>query len=120
MGTILADGIILFHGAFVLFAVFGGFLVLRWPRWRLVHLPAVAWAALVEWAGWTCPLTFLEEGLRRTGAGPSLPDFLGRAVGGWIYPAGLTRQHQILLGFAVVGFNLAVYGWLAWRNRKRR
>jgi len=118
MGPILADGIVLFHGAFILFAVFGGLLALRWPRWRWIHLPAVAWAALVEWAGWTCPLTFFEEGLRGTGFAPASRDFVDRVVGGLIYPAGLTRRHQILLGFTVVGVNLAIYGWVAWGRKK--
>ncbi len=119
MASFLADGVILLHGAFVLFAVFGGLLALRRPWWRWIHLPAAAWAALVELVGWTCPLTFLEDFLRGVGTGQPSPDFIDRVVGGLIYPSGLTRRHQILLGFAVVGFNLAVYGWVAWRRRKR-
>jgi hypothetical protein len=119
MGSILADGVVLLHGAFILFAFFGGLLALHRSWWRWIHLPAVAWAALVEWAGWPCPLTFLEDNLRGMGGRPLSQDFIDRVIGGLIYPSGLTRRHQILLGFAVVGFNLAVYGWVAWRKRRR-
>jgi len=37
-----ADLVALLHGAFVLFVVFGGLLVWRWPRLAWPHLPAVA------------------------------------------------------------------------------
>ena len=121
MGSILADGVVLLHATFILFAVFGGLLTIHRSWWRWIHLPAAAWATLVEWAGWACPLTFLEDFLRRgERTGPPSPDFIDRVVGGLIYPFGLTRRHQVLLGFAVVGFNLAVYGWVAWRGRKCR
>jgi len=119
MRSLLADGVLLLHGVFILFAVFGGLLVLRHRGWAWIHVPSAAWAVLVEWAGWPCPLTFLEDALRGAEWGAVRPDFIDRVVGGLIYPAGLTRLHQILLGFAVAGINLAVYGW-AVRRWKRR
>jgi hypothetical protein len=35
-----------------------------------------------------------------------------------LYPGGLTRTHQILLGIAVLAINAAVYAWL-WRRSIR-
>ena len=59
-----ADVVVGVHAAFVIFVVLGGLLVVRWPRLVWVHLPAVAWGVLIEFAGWTCPLTPLEKYLR--------------------------------------------------------
>lgn len=115
--SILADIVVLIHAVFILFAVLGGFLVWRWKKATLVHLPAVAWAVTVELAGWTCPLTPLENYLRRS-AGQSVyeVDFVNQYILPLVYPAGLTRQMQILMGVFVVVVNLIVY----WRGYCRR
>ena len=117
---VLADLVVVAHAAFVLFVVAGGFLVLRWPRLAWLHLPAAAWGALIEFAGWICPLTPLENRLRRLGgeagyAGGFVEEYL-LAV---LYPSGLTRTHQLVLGALVLGVNLAVYGWVLWRRSRR-
>ena len=56
-----ADAVALLHLAFVLFVVFGGLPVWRWPRLAGLHLPAVLWGGWIEFSGWTCPLTPLEN-----------------------------------------------------------
>jgi polyferredoxin len=50
--------------AFILFALFGGFIVLwrRWVAWP--RLAAAAWGLLAEFQGWVCPLTAWENTLR--------------------------------------------------------
>jgi len=99
---LLADLVVILHLSFVLFVVFGGLLVLRWPRLAWVHLPAAAWGAAVEFAGWICPLTPLEQWLRVEGGGLGYgSDFIERYV-------------QLVLGIVVVVINAAVYGWV-WR-----
>lgn len=115
---ILADAVVLAHTAFVLFAVFGGFLVLRrrWLAW--LHIPAVLWAALVETAGWICPLTPLENLLRqRAGIMTYQSDFIEQYMMPILYPAALTRKMQTALGLAVLLINVSVYAWL-WRRSK--
>jgi uncharacterized membrane protein YhhN len=57
----LADLVLLIHLSFVLFVIGGGLLVLKWPRIGWLHLPAAAWGALIEFTGWICPLTPLEN-----------------------------------------------------------
>ncbi len=115
----LADLVVLLHAAFIVFAVAGGLLVLRRPRLAWLHLPAAAWAAAVELAGWICPLTPLENALRRAAGGPGYPtDFIEHYVMPLVYPAGLTRGTQLVLGLLVVAVNGAVYAWL-WRRRAR-
>jgi hypothetical protein len=108
------------HLAFVLFVVCGGLLVLRRPGLAWLHLPAVAWAAFVEFSGWICPLTPLEVALRR-GAGEAGygGDFIEHYLVALIYPAGLTRDLQMLIGAAVLLLNVGIYIAL-WRRRSFR
>lgn len=110
---VLADLIVLVHVAFVLFAVLGGLLVVRWRRLIWVHLPAVLWAALIEFGGWACPLTPLENWLREQGgAARYASGFIEHYLLPILYPAGLTRRTQVLLGLLVLVINLLAYGWV--------
>jgi hypothetical protein len=116
----LADLVVLSHLGYILFVVFGAFLVLRWPRIVWLHLPAVAWAALIEFAGWTCPLTPLENYLRRAaGLSGYRSGFIDHHLVPVIYPAALSRQTQFLFGFLVIAINVAVYLWLFRRRRRK-
>jgi len=118
---IFADLVIVIHLAFVLFAVFGGLLVLRWKRWACLHVPAVLWAALIEFAGWVCPLTPLENWFReRGGAIVYRSGFVEHYILPLLYPAVLTRRLQILLGLFVLGINLGIYGWVLYRVLKAK
>jgi len=117
---LLADAVVVLHLLFVVFVVGGGGLVLRWPCLAWLHLPCVAWGVVVELAGWICPLTPLENHLRRlggeTGYGGS---FIGQYLMPVLYPSGLTRHGQVILGLLAVGVNVAIYGRLLYRWRKR-
>jgi uncharacterized protein DUF2784 len=62
-----ADLVVAVHAAFVVFVVLGGLLVARWPRLAWVHVPAAAWGVFIEFRGWICPLTPLENYLRQRG-----------------------------------------------------
>ena len=61
--NLLADLVLLMHGAFIVFVMLGGLLVLRWHRLAWLHLPCAAWGILIELTGWICPLTPLENRL---------------------------------------------------------
>lgn len=117
---IAADAVLILHLAFIAFVVLGGSLVLRWPRLAWVHLPAVVWGALVEVAGWICPLTPLEDFLRRAaGEEAYAGDFLERHLLALIYPGGLTRELQMMLAVLVVAVNAVFYGVMIVRMRRR-
>jgi hypothetical protein len=117
---ILADLVVLVHFGFVLFVVAGGLLVLRWPRLALVHLPAAAWGAWIEFSGGVCPLTPLEKSLRaRGGETPYAGDFVEHYVLPVLYPEALTRELQWVLGGVVVAVNVAIYLVAAARRRQR-
>ena len=117
---VLADLVLLAHLGFVLFVVLGGLLVLRWPRIALVHLPAAAWGVLIEYTGWICPLTPLEKSFRARGgeAGYS-GGFIQHYIQPLLYPNGLTRGTQLVLGSLVLLVNLAAYGVVLSRMRGR-
>ena len=107
---LLADVLVVVHGVFVLFVVAGGLSVL-WRRWMAwVHLPCAAWGAVIEFGGWICPLTPWEQSLRRqAGEAGYSGGFIEHYLIPLIYPAGLTRGLQIVLGVAVLVANIAVY-----------
>jgi hypothetical protein len=116
----LANLVLLAHLAFVLFVVFGGFLVLKWRGLAWLHVPACLWGALVELAGWLCPLTPLENWLRAKGGGLVYrTDFIAHYLLPLLYPANLTRGLQIFLGFLVLSINLSLYGWILWRAAQK-
>lgn len=117
---LLADLVVLLHFAFILFVFLGGLLVLRRPRLAWLHLPAVAWGALIEFAGWLCPLTPLENRLRlAAGQEGYATGFVEHYILPVVYPPGLTREVQLVLGVLVLLVNAVAY-WLVWRRRKRR
>lgn len=119
--ALLADMVLLAHLAFVVFAVFGGFLALLWRRCIFVHLPTACWAVLVEWMGWQCPLTPLEQQLRHlAGANGYSGDFIAHYLLPVIYPANLTRSMQLLLGAVAMAINVAAYASLWYQHRHRR
>jgi len=79
--ALLADFVVVAHLLFILFVVAGGFLALRNLKWAWLHVPAAVWGALVECSGWICPLTPLENRLRRLGGGPVYSsDFVERYI----------------------------------------
>lgn len=119
----LADAVVALHLAFIVFVVAGGALALHRPRWAALHLPAVAWAAFTELTGTLCPLTPLENTLRRAAGEAGYPGgFIEHYVIPLIYPAGLTPGIQVWIGIGVVAFNVIVYAllWRAWRHRRAR
>lgn len=116
----LADAVVVVHFLFVGFAVFGGLLALRFRKIPWFHLPALGWAALVEFTGWLCPLTPLEQWIRSKGGLEAYSgSFVEHYLVAVLYPAGLTRWMQVLLGVLLLGFNALVYA-IVFRCRKRR
>lgn len=115
---LLADAVVVVHGAFVVFVVAGGVLVLRHRGVAWLHVPAVAWAAFIELSGGVCPLTPLENALRSAaGEAGYAGGFVERYLIPLIYPPGLTPRLQLAIGLFVVGLNLAVYAAVLRRRR---
>ena len=113
----LADIIVVIHFLFVIFVIFGSLLLL-WSR-KIVwfHLPAALWGALIEFTGWICPLTPLENRFRFQ-AGRDIYDkgFVENYILPVLYPQALTRNIQIVLGFLVIVINLTLYWFVFWKK----
>ena len=117
---LLADAVVIVHLSFILFVLFGGFLAFRWRWVPWVHLPAAAWGALIEFGGWVCPLTPLENSLRRAGGAAGYTGgFVEHYVIPLMYPTTLTRSLQVTLGAAVILINGGIY-MAVWRRRRMR
>ena len=119
MYPLLADLVLIVHLAFVIFVLCGGLLVLRWRWIAWLHLPAAVWGTVVEFTGWICPLTPLENWLRTQGGEATYAgDFIGRYLLPILYPEALTPDIQVMLGVLVLVVNLVIYGWL-WQAGRR-
>jgi hypothetical protein len=110
LNKIGAEFVLFLHFCFVVFAVAGGFLGFVDSRWLWFHVPVVAWSAVVNLFGWTCPLTPLEKMLRsRAGEAGYQHGFITHYIGPVVYPGGMPRQLELTAAFSIVGWNLVVY-----------
>lgn len=117
---LLADLVLGVHFLFVLFVVFGGLLAVKWHRIVWLHLSAAVWGAMIEFSGWICPLTPLENWLRQEGGAAGYrSDFIAQYLLPVLYPEGLTRKVQIALGIFVIAFNLVTYSWVLRRGKNK-
>jgi len=107
---LLADLVLVLHLGFIAFAVLGGLLALR-VRWLpLVHLPCVAWGVFVEATGRVCPLTPLENSLRRAaGEAGYQGGFVERYLVPIVYPDALSPALQWALAAGLLLANAAIY-----------
>lgn len=119
---LLADAVLVLHLLLIIFGLLGGLLYF-WRKWVLVlHVPLAVWISLIEFFGWVCPLTPLENALRRVGGEAGYDGgFIEHYLLALIYPASLTRNLQLLLGVIALGINLAVYSLVVchWRATRR-
>lgn len=119
--SLVADGLVLLHALFIAFVVLGGFLALRWPAVAYLHLPCLLWGIAIELGGFICPLTPLENQWRlAAGAGGYSGGFIDHYIMPLIYPPGLTRGTQILLGLTLLVGNGLLYGYLRRKRSRRR
>lgn len=115
----LADAVLLLHLAFILFVVFGALLVWRYPRLVWLHLPAAIWGALIEISGHVCPLSPLENHLRRIGGEVGYRGgFIEHYLIPVIYPQPQTREAGVLLGIGVIVINVAAYALIHHRAKR--
>ncbi|MDX6239600.1 MAG: hypothetical protein QOG10_4415 [Kribbellaceae bacterium] len=114
---LLADLVMVAHGALLIFFVIAGFLAWRWQWVLWPHLLVVLWNLSTVVFGISCPLTALEKNLRvRGGEQPYAGGYIQHYIDGTVYPAGYTWLVQIIC-FALV---LMSYAGLVWWRVSRR
>ena len=119
IARLAADALLVAHLAFIAFVLAGGLLVLHRRAWAALHLPAAAWGAFAELTGTICPLTPLENSLRRAaGTAGYEGGFIEHYIVPLIYPDALTPRVQVVLGLVVLLVNVPIYA-LAWRRWRR-
>ena len=117
---VLADLVVILHLAFIVFVVAGGLLALRWRWLPLVHVPAALWGLCIELSGGICPLTPLENALRRAAGASGYSDsFIEHYVLPVVYPASLSPWLQLVLAGLLVSANLLVYSVVLWRRYRK-
>ena len=120
LDRLAADLVLLAHFAFIILVVGGGLLVLRYSWFAWIHIPAACWGAFVELTGRICPLTIMENHFRlRAGQEGYAVSFIEQYVLPVIYPAGLTRDIQLILAAVVIVVNAVIYAMILIRKRKR-
>ena len=118
--SFLADLLVLFHLVFILYVITGALLIFKRPKTLWIHLPSCFWGMTVEFTGWICPLTPWEIQLRRlAGKEGYTGSFIEHYLIPIIYPSGLTREVQMVLGGTVLIVNLSLYTLTLIKRRKR-
>lgn len=118
---IAANLLVILHLGFVCFLILGGFLVLKWKRTLYLHIPAAVWGALIEFQGWMCPLTSLEQQLRKMGYQSGYSEgFIEHYILPLLYPSFLTSDIQVVLGTFVIIINILIYGWVIMQLIRRK
>ncbi len=113
----LAIAVAVLHLAFITFVVAGGVGVLYRPRLAWAHAPSAAYGAAVMLAGWTCPLTPLENWLRSLAGeapygGGFIEHYWAAAFGGESF----SSWTPWVLGLFVLAVNAVLYGLLLARR----
>jgi len=119
--SFLADFLVVFHFVFILFVVFGGLFVFKWPKVGYLHIPAAVWGGLIEIQGWLCPLTPIENRLRQAADVTAYKNgFIEHYLIPVIYPTALTRKDQLFLGLSVFILNGIIYIWVMIRMLQKK
>lgn len=119
--ALLADLTVLLHFGFILFVLSGGLLVLWKRRIVWLHVPTAIYGMLVEWLGWICPLTPMENYFHLlAGEAGYAGGFVAHYLLPIIYPANLTPTVQWWLGGVVLVLNVGIYAVIFWPTAKKR
>ena len=116
-----ADLALMTHFAFIILVVAGALVAFRYAWFAWIHVPAAFWGVFVELTGRICPLTTVENFFRtRAGQEGYAVSFVEHYIFPVIYPAGLTRDVQLMLAGLVVAVNVIIYATILLRQRTVR
>jgi len=114
----LAVCVLVLHGLFILWVVFGAILTRSRPFLRWLHIPSLIWGILTELLPWPCPLTLLENWLEaKAGIEPYKGGFLLHYLDKLVYPD-ISATILTMGGVLVCALNLGLYAWQMWSARR--
>lgn len=109
---LFAEFILITHLCYILFVVFGGFLLLRWRWLWKIHFPAVIWGFLVQYLVWICPLTDWENYFRKLGGEAGYENgFIDHFITSLIYQDVSIKIH-LLMAISLLLINLSIYFYI--------
>ncbi|HEX4129579.1 MAG TPA: DUF2784 domain-containing protein [Pirellulales bacterium] len=116
----LADVVVIIHCIVCVFFLFGAFLAWKYSWIALIHIPLAAWVSAAFILGWTCPLTPLENRLRKAAGsrgyeGSFVDHYLGWFLGmtppaDGELPCEIGRRNEIILGTFFCILTIVPYG----------
>ena len=116
---ILIAAVVGLHIIYLLGAVFGSLLVLKWRKIIWLHIATLGWGLALSYFHLICPLNLLDNWLR-TKAGLATygkRDFLQHYLP--TINQFVNNHHPDFFNLAVVVFSLIIY-WLAFRSPKTK
>lgn len=117
---LLADGMMILHGAFLLFFVIGGFLAWKWRRVIWAHLAVGIWNITIVLLDFECPVTGVEKHwMRKGGEEPYAGGYIKHYLDGTIWPEGYTWLAEII-GFALLVISYIGLYFVSRRSRRTR
>jgi hypothetical protein len=106
------------HLFFIVFALFGAILILRFNKIIFLHLPAFFWGVYIEFSNNICPLTHLENWfLNKAGKEEYSINFIEKYIVKIVYPPVLNPNIQFYLGSILILVNLAIYCYIISKKR---
>lgn len=116
----LAAAVLILHGIFILWVIFGALVTCSRPVLRWFHIASLIWGILTELLLLPCPLTLLENWFEsKAGLDPYQGGFLLHYLDKLIYPD-ISPVVLATVGVLVCSLNLALYGRQIWIARSPR
>ena len=112
---LLADLVVVLHVAYLALLIAGAALAVRWPKLLWLQVPSAVWALIGVTIGVECPLTALEQSLRRRADGHAYRGgFIKHYITGHLYP----RAYAPAVG-AAIAVVVALSYLSLWRHMER-
>jgi hypothetical protein len=106
---LLATGLMAVHLLWIAWVIFGALFTRNRPMLAALHIGSLTYGILIEAAGFTCPLTYLEQWLQaKGGVEPFSGAFIGHYVEALVYPD-VPFWLLAACSIAVCVFNLGIY-----------
>ena len=110
MYGLAANLTVIFHFIFIVFVIFGAFLLFLSKKIAWIHIPAVIYGVYIELTHTICPLTYLENWfLNKANLISYSSSFIEYYLIPIIYPRNLNAEIQLYFGIFLIVINIIIY-----------